>query len=322
MQKITLSSSSISTFQGCRKKYEYEYIRQIHPVDTPKALSYGKVVHAGLERLFRMIRVDSVLNLSPTEIEVESYKSTVNNYVTIAIKDCGLSIEDELKARATLNAYIDTYLVSDFNNLMIVDVEHEFKMPIMHPKTKRKCNSIQIKGFADCIVRNNSDGRLYILEHKTSGQVTKGYIDRICIDWQIAMYAHFIGREFKEPVVGAIYDIIKKPAIRMGAGNSKKPAESIEEFEQRLKEYMTSEMFQREVIKFNDATMDVFLNDLWSISKEIQLCDNFYKCTGNCLKYGTCPHMPLCRANGDLESVKELFYVGRRSTETYNDEEE
>lgn len=185
-----------------------------------------------------------------------------------------------------------------------------------------------LSGKADGIVRNKKDGKLYILEHKTASAVDDGYIGRILIDWQVALYAKALSKELGEPIVGVVYDILIKPAIRMRQGEDdfefearraasktgnikRKVAETNDEFLNRLYENITEENFIRKAILFDDVLTMEFTRDLFEVSQEIGHCKCFYKNTGSCLKYGVCPYMNLCKNRGFLDGLEDEYELRR-----------
>lgn len=307
---LELSATSINDFLSCRKMYEYRKIRGIYPAEKPRALGFGSAVHKGLEHFFKQI-----------QLGIEPSKEDAMSAVEVACEGNEMCPEDAIKATCLVDKYIDRYSENDCKWFEVLSVEYAFEAFLDNPETGKESKSFKLHGFIDGLVRDKNDGRLYILEHKTSGMVNDGYLDRILIDWQIAIYAHCISKIMKEPVVGAIYDIIKKPAIRMSAGTAKKPPETADEFRARCMDNITDDNFIRHTIIFEDSIMAGFLADIWSVANDMKGCKNYYKCTCNCLKYGTCPYMALCRANGDIEQVKEQYIVGNGEADTDGDAE-
>lgn len=351
MSIIKLSASSISTFQTCRKRYEYEKLRHIKPVETADALVFGRLVHRGLEVVFRLISFE--------EYMIDTLKCHAKEWIEEqAYAIGGVSAEDVVKATVLVNAYIDTYTNGgddDIRNWEIIDVENEFNAPITVPYSVDEIDydtllrhlsgeaQYYLHGYADAAARIN--GELYIVEHKTAGQVTDGYLDRVEIDWQLAIYADALSKVYGEPIVGAVYDIIKKPkhvmsiaetdeeyakrkaeaAAKTKTGKTsikQRQAETPEEFQRRLELAIDDNYFIRKVIKFDEETMAEFRKDLWAVAQEIGNCKTFYKCTCNCLKYGTCPFMKLCKAHGNLEGLESEYICDQESaTDTEADAE-
>lgn len=50
---MILTASKLRSFKSCPKKYFFEYVECLKPLDTPEALSMGASYHANLEKLLR-----------------------------------------------------------------------------------------------------------------------------------------------------------------------------------------------------------------------------------------------------------------------------
>ena len=59
------------------------------------------------------------------------------------------------------------------------------------------------------------NGKLYILEHKTTSKADDDYFNHVEIDMQLTFYAIAIQKVHERPVVGALSDVIEKSAIRL-----------------------------------------------------------------------------------------------------------
>ena len=308
--KLTLSATSIGTFQTCRRRYEYEKVKHIYPVDKPVALSFGSAIHAGLAMAIRFLG---------GELELEKIKKCA---VEAAFEVEGLSDEDRAKVEVLLFRYIDLYLESD-NQYEVEAIEKSYTLPIVNPKTGIESTRYFLTGFVDAVYRDK-DGKLHIIEHKTSSMANDDYFDRVDIDIQVAIYADLLSRSTGEDVRSVIYDVIKKPKHVMNAGETdaeyeerkaasktgrikRKEAETYDGFKHRLELAVGDDCFVRKEIVLTDETMDEYRRELWAIANEMGKCHEYYKCSGNCLKFGACPYMPLCKAHGNTEGLEDLY---------------
>lgn len=336
-ERILVTNSMVSCFQECRKKYEYRYIRGLVPVEKKPALAFGSVIHKGLESVFKSIRY-----YQRTRHETETYSTNLNvDFIRCCAEQVvkseseleGLSAEDSCKALALLQWYITLYTEEDATETIedVIFVEEEFRAALRNING-RKSRLLDVCGKVDGVVRLKSDGKLYILEHKTASIVDEGYLDRVEIDWQIALYAMEMSRILEEPVVGAIYDILIKPGIRMKQGETdeefearkaqsktgkikRKEAETEYEFECRLEETINELNFVRKIVLFEKDRMKEFMEEFWSVTKDITQCNCFYKNTGSCNKYGVCPYMKLCINNGSTEGLEDVYETRRAHEE-------
>lgn len=314
--KTLLSHTMMETFQCCRKQFEYIYRRGITPAVTSDSLMLGGFIHGALELWFKTIKrhqEDKNSNWIEKRQEFSWAFNEMLDFETL------LSEEDKLKAVALIDGYIDMYS-DDLENFTIVGVECEFAQPLMSPDGKEESKTFCLGGKIDCLVRDNEDGSLYILEHKTARSVNEGYIGRVSIDAQTALYAMAVESALREPVHGVIYDVLVKPQLKMSKGETdeeyearkaasktgrikRKEAESNDEFLIRLKANMTDENFVRVYVSFDDERREELSEEIWAIASDIENCRCFYKCTGNCLKYGVCPFMSICKAHGEISNL-------------------
>ena len=294
-----LTNSMAGCFLSCRQKFDYRFNRQIVPVDdNVTALSFGSAVHAALERWFRYgVKDDAIL-------VAESFP--------------GLELENQLKASVLVEKYIEYWGEKEVFD--VVDVEKEFNVPLRNPANNHKS-------------RTNKD--LYILEHKTTSCLDEAYIKRIGIDRQIAVYANAIQSAYAKPVVGAIYDILQKPSIRMKKGETeeefqarraalvaksktgtssakRQEPESEEAFKQRLRETIDGSYFRREVVKFTPDDIKMHMAEMWAISKEMR-SGVLYRNTGEC--NAKCPYLELCLARGDMAKCEGIYTTKRANEE-------
>lgn len=282
--------------------------------DNVVALSFGSAVHAALERWFRYgIKDDAIL-------VAESFPD--------------LELENKLKASVLVEKYIEHW--GEKEPFDVVDVEKEFNVPLRNPANGHKSRTWTLCGKADGIVE--LDGDLYILEHKTTSCLDDAYIKRIGIDRQIAVYANAIKSVYERPVVGAIYDILQKPSIRIKKGETeeefqarrsaliaksktgtssakRQEPESEEAFKQRLRDTIDGSYFRREIIKFTPDDIKMHMSEMWAISKEMRsgVC---YRNTGECNALGRrCPYLELCVARGDMDKCDGLYTIKRANEE-------
>jgi hypothetical protein len=311
---ITVSATSINTYQTCRKRYEYEKIKHIKCTEPTDALDFGVAIHKALEVIFKSL-MEPDANMS----------ITLDNALDALRYECaarGISQSDEIKARALIRAYVALHFEEDQQLFDVVAVENPFTFQI--PGMSQK-----VTGFIDAIVKpKGADDTYYVVEHKTAGIVSDGYLKRVKIDWQTAIYTEAVKNMFgHDKTVHVIYDIIRKPKHEQSLGETdeefearkaaskcpsrikRKVAETNGEFFERVFEN-AHEYLQRELVLYNDGVAKSFKSELRAAVKEMARPRQvYYKCTCNCLKYGECPYMDLCCANGNLNDTPEDKYT-------------
>lgn len=334
MSRTILTYSALSSFQHCRRKYEYRYLRGLKPMETPEALSLGSTVHEALEVWFAKPN-------TPWSIKAnaEFRKAAA---IDMVLSHNELDNQNLLKAEAMIDGYIQRYPTERFE---VVDVELPFKTRIFNPRTNFPMHHYDYAGKIDAVVR--LDGKLYILEHKTTSRIDDAYMSRIAIDSQIALYAQALERVLGERVHGAIYDVLQKPSIRM------KIAETDEEFEARrqaliaksktgktsakqrsgetedefytrcMTECSKPESYHREIVQFDKESLDATRIDLIKIVHDMHTAkkaDAYYRNTSSCTKWGRpCEYLPLCKANGNVDKCQGLYKKERANEELPED---
>lgn len=303
-----LTYSMMNNFLACRRMYEYRYERNLVPVEKSAALSFGTLVHAGLEFWFKYHNANGAVNA------VESLAEKLDiDEIEVA------------KASVLLERYTKFYSLDPFD---VEEVEYEFCTPLINPKTKYPSKTFRLSGKVDGIVRMN--GKLFILEHKTTSAIDDAYIGRILIDSQISIYANAISYVLNEPVVGAIYDILVKPRTKFKEGETeeqfearkaellaksktgkttakRQERETIEQYKERLNADITDDNFRREIVCFSKEDLREHLAEVWDIGQALRHpC--IFRNTGNCSKYGKpCPYLALCREHGCLDKCDGLY---------------
>jgi CRISPR/Cas system-associated exonuclease Cas4 (RecB family) len=286
---MIITHSSLQCFQSCRQKYKLRYLDGIIPREKSDALDFGTHMHELLETYFKHIEANQTFQSNSDEDE-----SIIGMLGSKADK-MNLSPIESAKLMGLMYGYQRKYYASDVNEFEVVDVEKEFSVTTPF-------EGVLIAGKADGILRSKSDGRYYILEHKTASNVDDAYIAQKDIDSQTMTYALCLEQEMGIEIYGVIHDIIIKQKIRQKKG------ETEEEFCERLLEEVTDDNFERITVVFDRDRLAEFNDELLASCEDVKNCHRFYKCTGNCLgRFGACDYLPLCRAGGLVESVKNLY---------------
>lgn len=313
---IYLSASSISTYQTCPRMFEYDKLRCIRPAEKSDSLNFGSVIHKGLERIFA--------ELNNTSIDKEQVREMAHDCALDKSAECSLSQEDWCKVTALLDAYLDLYFDEDRGLFDVVEVESRFTNHAVNPKTGKESSRFGVCGYCDAVVKNRLTGEYWVIEHKTSSQVTDGYLQRVNIDLQSAIYIDAIRRKYGN-CAGVIYDVLKKPKHVMAVGETdeefearkaasktgrikRKVPESMTEFYNRIRvDIDGGDYLIRQMVTIDNGLFHDYRLDLWTTARQIQNTRHFCKATCNCLKYGTCPYMDLCCANGNLNGLEDKY---------------
>ena len=310
-----ITHSSAECFQSCRVKYDYRYNREIIPSEPQAALDFGTAIHAGLEFWFKY----------------NTAKGAIEAAVEMGAKR-GLSSENLCKVQALIERYTEIYEHEDFE---IIEVEKPFRIKLQNPRTLKYSHTFQFNGKIDGLIKKGSS--FYILEHKTTTAINDCYIRQLEIRAQTALYAAAMEAE-GYPIKGAIYDIIEKPGIKMGKGETeeefearkaallaksktgkttaqRKEAETPDEFMARCREKINKDSFRRVEILTDIHRKREAMDNLWRTAKDM-IRPDIYPNTGACIIFGKeCPYINLCRNHGNLEACGDEYTTQKAYSE-------
>ena len=305
-----------SSFRNCRKAVEWRYIEQLVPLLRDHNLHFGSLIHECLE-LWHSGRdlaqvLDRIDRLCLNRAQDEDQK------------------RDWLNATAMMTAYAARYAAEEFE---VVALEKTFQGPIINPATDAASRSFVLAGKVDGVVCVG--GEYFLLEHKTASQMDADYLERLWMDFQITIYAHYLELTMGIPITGIIYNILVKAKLQQSKGESieefeirraellaksksgkssakRKLPESDEEFQQRLADkYADPLMFHRELLYLSRDRFDILRSELWELTQaflDARRRGVFYQNTSFCFNYHRpCAYFALCRSNGN-PNVIDNFY--------------
>lgn len=300
---MIITHSSLECFKQCRQKFKFRYIEGICPVTKSSALEFGSQMHLILQHLFECIEAQQTKG----DTEYEPKESVIDRLCQM-VEIADMEATDRAKLKGLIIGYVNKWYESDCQEYEIVDVEREFSCDI------DKFYHHKFVGKADGIVKRKSDGKYFILEHKTAAIVDDDYIEQKQIDSQTMTYAVFLSEAIGIQISGAIHDIITKQKIRLKKG------ETEEEFCKRLIDDVTEDNFTRIIVEFDKQELADFVIGLNHATDDLCHCDSYYKCTGQCIgRYGACEYLPLCRNKCDLCGLEELYDVRKPHEEISNE---
>lgn len=198
--------SRLRAFRACARYHHLNYNERIDAIDDENATAaYGTGGHRVLETWWGMLGAGE----SPE--------------ATLAACMARIEADDEIRAtltvyqRASLSVVITGYHLrwwTASQTFEVLHVEAMFRAPLRNPDTGHPMRGWEQGGKMDVIVRDRADGRVYVIEHKFSGEdVSPGslYWRRLRVDGQISIYLDG-ARTLGYDVAGCIYDVIARPA--------------------------------------------------------------------------------------------------------------
>lgn len=271
--RAPLTMSAARTWNLCKRKYEIQYILGYSPVKKSDALNFGTEAHTLLERYW----------LGHTPVS-PSYGPS----------------HDKAKLSALILGYAVRWRDDDIRKYRVVAAEHEFV-------TKDG----RFAGKIDVIVLSLEDGKLYVVEHKTTSEdisLGSDYWLKLRLDEQVSMYSMAVKEKFPQyEFGGVIYDVLKKTkkeplkatpveerkyTKKDGKlyANQRENDEAPNEYFNRIMEDIIADpnaFYQRRIVTRTDAEIEEF-------KKELVLCqmESFSYTLGTIFGGGLYPRNP------------------------------
>ena len=195
-----LSHSSIQEFLACPRRFEWRRVRGLRKARKAEALRFGDHYHHGLDRLKKGHDVETVVaEIWGSYRDVPAWVHDLDPWL----------LEREICVRLLIAWNVFT------EPLDVVASEMPFEARIRNPATGRTTRRFRLRGIVDGWIRLG-DGRLALLEHKTTSQEIEAHSDflrRLRVDSQISRYL-LAARELGLETGTMVYDLTRKPTIR------------------------------------------------------------------------------------------------------------
>lgn len=121
-----LSNSAMSAYRACPRKYLYSYVQRRRPIVTPHALTFGTLIHAGLE----------------------VWWSSVDLGATLAAVQGAPDPFDVVRAEELLRGYHARWSEEP---IRVLAVEKPFVAPLINPETGAASRTFELAGKCDAI---------------------------------------------------------------------------------------------------------------------------------------------------------------------------
>jgi len=300
-----ISQSAVGMFQDCRQKYVFHYLMGIRPNGISIPLVTGSAVHKGFEILLdpRNKKLDDVKLFRKLEAGIDSvFDKLLDGDDAVSLPPNTL---DKLeKARAQSHAICEAWFVLHSDELD----EWEFAATEKyHKPANPRVGDPLIDRMAGKIDGEliNSDGELFILDHKTRSNLANlDLIAGLSMDHQALFYIILLNARGKDPV-GFIYNLAAKPQHRTGDF----PALKRRMYEAILKD--PEKYVRLETVYVEDTAVARAAEHL---QKTVHMMDNLSPDTvtmspARCRDYEGCPFIELCQNGADAsdpETVQSL----------------
>lgn len=190
-----LSNSQQKCYRRCAREHYFAYTLGYRPIEVDENLRFGSLIHLGLEHWWRAPE-------GRLEAAIEALRDQTDNEYELA------------KAGVMLQGYDLRWRDDPYE---VIAVESEFRAPLLNPDTGAASRTFELGGVLDVLVRNLTDGRIKLMEHKTSSDdIGPGsdYWKRLRIDSQISIYLEGVRALTGHAISECVYDVLGKPGLR------------------------------------------------------------------------------------------------------------
>lgn len=285
-----LTSSRLRAARRCLRLHRFLYLDGYRPVERPGPRRFGTLVHQALEAWWGAAgeeRLDAAL----------------------AALDAGEADPFErAKAEALLRGYHLRWGDEPYD---VLAVEAEFEAPLRNPATGQPSRTYRLGGKVDAIVRDRRDGRVLIVEHKTTSEdASPGseYWRRLRMDGQVGIY-YAGARALGHDVAGCLYDVLRRPGQRPLKANGRRAAdETPDEYLARVISAIADapgDFYARgEVVRLEDEMAEA-MHDVWQTAVQIReatITGRHPRNPDACVGFGrTCDFFGVCTGEASLD---------------------
>lgn len=323
-----LTASRLKLARECAQKERLTYRDGWRPAREGEALQFGTLMHSALEHWWT------------TRGDLDGAE---------AVLDASLSADMDLfefqKAKAILRGY-DARWKGDLELYDVLQVEAEFRAPLINPETMHPSRTWRVGGKIDAILRRRADGKVVVREFKTTSEEIatddESYWLKLAMDSQISFYV--LGAESLGFVPDeTMYDVVKKPGLRPlmatpeekrrytiekrdKAGNVTKPSqlyasdrdtdETVDEYGARIAEELAAapeRHFRRREIQRLESQIEDALFDFWQATQTMTASHRAPRAVRNsdaCFKWGSqCAFWSVCALGSDPANLAHLRRV-------------
>lgn len=317
----TLTNSRMQTFRTCPRKHLYRYELGVRKSRQEDYFRLGGAFHLGLD-----LRAQGKTEADAIAGAVAGY-DTLPGWCQSDEQVAEWMVERETVARL-LSGYFWRWSDPGPNVIVpaeVIATEQVFDLPVVNPETGKASTLWRVGGKIDKIVKL-SDGRLAVMEHKTTGDSIEpgsDYWTRLEIDSQISLYM-YAARQMGFNVATVLYDVARKPGIRprkitrkdydeiasgtyCGEPLTVSPSDIHTGEVERPAMYgarLTADIaarpdfyYSRREIPRLDVDLDGFAQELWDTAATIREARNHgrhYRNSGACTGFGTCEYLSHC----------------------------
>lgn len=248
-----ITQSSIESFLACREQFALGYIEGWTPRAFSTPLEFGSIFHFMLEK----IGTDSPDRIARevTKSYHDTRKKTLDGVSYDALQ---LTLTN---AQVLFPIYVEYYKEAD-SKYHWLQREHIFRVPHKFTNTSTdfasgKIEEVVLTGMRDGEYRTEA-GHLGLFETKTKSTIDDLAIqDGLRADLQTMFYLYALQREYKETPKQILYNVVRRPQLRI------KTSESYDDYGKRVEADIRTRpdwYFRRFEVSVSQGDIEVFLD--------------------------------------------------------------
>jgi len=247
--ELTLSHSQLGVWNKCRMAYHLSYVQGWTKKDKEKYFQRGGEIH---------------------DILAEHYKGdpdALKKWVQNALSS---NLDYELVDQISwlMGRYFNDYAPYEDRDIEVLEVEKEFTIDVETPKGR----IVTLHGFVDLVKKVN--GKLWLVDHKTSGSAKFWTENEIVMDSQLPTYMGLMNRHGYN-IFGCEFNFLNTYEYK------KRNEVSPEKLFRRARTYRTEIEVDNILLEFGKAADDILDNRdnvRRSLSKDCSRCQFFDPC--------------------------------------------
>ena len=284
---MILTYSSLKSFSRCKRLYYYKYILFLRKIREKLAINIGSAMHELLCGFY-------------------SRGGVISNILedTVLYKYLSGDEKSQQLVLSMINSYKEKFL-SDFKDYDYLALEKPFITKFWNPYTGEDTKDWFCGVIDGCLGNRLMKKCYHLMEHKTAGSLSLGYLEQVSVDYQIALYSIFSRAIFGVNIESIIYNVIEKKSYRL------RKKETIEEYRARLDAaYKEEDLITRLEVVLTDDILENAMANFWAIY--VDLCrtiedGSWYGNSEECFRYGKCDFFDICRRqNNDIVMENEF----------------
>lgn len=186
---MRVSYSALSTFERCPRRYYWEYVKGLCPIEESRPLRIGRAVH---------------------ELLAKHYSGKSVSTSSQALRPFGLANSDQQLVRYMSSLYFEQWSdePDEWDRDEIVQVESSFEVPLSNGSDRE--GDVRLVGRIDLVVNNpepDEEG-VVVVDHKTTSKGLESIDEELVGSTQLLLYSHALREGGLNPTRG-LYNVIR-----------------------------------------------------------------------------------------------------------------